>query len=297
MKTLLLVLLVLITTLKVFSQDKTTQTREVNAFTFIHLEIPATVYVTQENHFNVQVAASPELLEKINTDVEDNTLEISGEKTSSWKNNEGRNGKEDVIIYISMPKPNGLLVYGSGIIKAQNNFMSDYLNLEVHGSGTIVMKDFKTQKADLNVEGSGEIYQQNAIAQGLVEEVHGSGRIIAASLMSSVISLSINGSGDIKTDHIQSEKLEASVYGSGNIRLVNGTVSNILLEIVGSGNIISGDVIGGTVSAAMSGSGSISIGVLDALNATVAGSGSVRYKGNPSNISKSITGSGSVSKI
>ena len=297
MKKLLLLLLVLITSVKVFSQNKTTQTREVTGFTFIHLEIAATVYVTQENHFSVQVAASPDLLEKINTDVEDNTLEITAEKNNSWKNIDLRKGMEDVIIYISMPKPNGLDVYGSGMIKAQNNFLTDYLNMEVHGSGDIVMKDFKTQKADVNVEGSGEIHLQNAIAQGLVEEVHGSGRIISASLMSSMISLSVNGSGDMKTEHIQSEKLEAAVHGSGNIRLVTGTSGNILLEIVGSGNIISGDVVGGTVSATMSGSGSISIGVMDALTASVAGSGTVHYKGNPSNISKSINGSGSVSKM
>jgi hypothetical protein len=119
-----------------------------------------------------------------------------------------------------------------------------------------------SKKRMLSVEGSGEINQQNAIAQGLVEEVHGSGKIVAASLMSTTISLSVNGSGDMKTDQIQSEKLEAAVHGSGNIRLLAGTASNILLEIVGSGNIISGDVVGGTVSADMSGSGSISIGVM-----------------------------------
>lgn len=297
MKKTLVLFLALIISVKVFSQSKITQTREVTGFTFIHLEMAATVYVTQENHFNVQVAASQDLLERINTDVDENTLEITIGKNSSGKNNDSRYDKEDVIIYISMPKPNGLEVYGSGTIKAQNNFLTDYLNLEVHGSGSIVMKDFKTQKADVSVEGSGEINQHNAIAQGLVEEVHGSGRIVAASLMSTMISLSVNGSGDMKTDQIQSEKLEAAVHGSGNIRLLAGTASNILLEIVGSGNIISGDVVGGTVSADMSGSGSISIGVMDALNASVAGSGAVRYKGNPSNISKSISGSGSVSKM
>lgn len=297
MKKLIILSLLLITSIKVFSQNKITQTREITGFTFIHLQVPATLYVTQENHFTVQVAASQEALERINTEVKENTLVITSERNSSGKNTDLRNGKEDVIIYISLPKPNGLQVFGSGIIKAQNNFLTDYLSIEVHGSGTIVMKDFKTQKAHVSVEGSGEIYHHDAVAQGLVEEVNGSGKIIAASLMSSMTSLSVSGSGEMKTENIQSEKLEAVVHGSGHIRLVAGTAKNILLEIVGSGNIISGDVVGGTVSAAMSGSGSISIGVMDALNASVAGSGAVNYKGNPSSVSKSISGSGSVKKM
>jgi hypothetical protein len=66
------------------------------------------------------------------------------------------------------------------------------------------------------------------------------------------------------------------------------------LITAGSGSISASEVVGKNVSASVTGSGSISVGVLDALEASIAGSGSVIYKGSPSVIHKSITGSGSV---
>ena len=300
MKKLLLLITILFTTaVSGFSQTKITQTRDVSGFTFVQLEIPATVYITQENHFSVQVSASQELLDKINTEMKDNTLEISSEKDNNWKNFKGDFWKDkgDVIIYISMPKPNGLQVSGSGIVKAQNNFTTDYLEIEVHGSGMIDLKDFKAEKASIIVQGSGMIKQQNGVASGLVEEVHGSGNIGAASLMSSVTSISLEGSGNIKINQLQSEKLEASLGGSGSITVIKGTASSTVLEDVGSGEIVAGDLVAGTVSAKVAGSGSISIGVVDVLEASVSGSGNVRYKGNPANVSKSVSGSGSVSRL
>src|SRR6185436_17073236 len=133
MKKILLLSIIIISWSTTFSQNKITQTRDVSGFTFVHLQIPATVYVTQESHFSVQVSATQEVLDKINTDIEDHTLEISGEQNDLWKNkNDSWKEKQDIVIYISMPKPNGLQVYGSGSIRAQNNFITDYLSIEVH---------------------------------------------------------------------------------------------------------------------------------------------------------------------
>jgi len=290
--------LIIISCAAAFSQNKITQTRDVSGFTFVHLQIPATVYVTQENHFSVQVSATQEVLDKINTDVEDRALEISGEQNDLWKNkNDSWKGKEDIVIYISMPKPNGLQVYGSGSIRAQNNFITDYLSIEVHGSGEIVLKDFKTEKAEVSLRGSGNIEQGNCLAQGLVEELNGSGVIKVTSLMSTVMSLTLAGSGEIRIAQLQTEKLEATQGGSGTITLSKGMASSILLENAGSGEIIAGGVTGETVSAKVIGSGSISVGVVTALEASVAGSGSVSYSGSPASISKSVTGSGSVGKM
>jgi len=297
MKNLFLFLVALTSAFTGIAQNKITQTREASNFTFVKLKIPATVYVTQENRFSVQVSASGEMLENISTEVEDNTLEIINAASDSKSKSDWWKDKSDVIIYISMPKPNGLVVLGSGTIKAQNNFTTDYLNAEVHGSGIIELKDFKTEKSEIDVEGSGIIKMQTGFSQGMVLEVQGSGIIQATSLMTNVMSLSLAGSGNLKIDQVQSEKLEATVGGSGSISISKGTASNILLENRGSGEISAGDLVGETVSAKVTGSGDISISVVTALDASVTGSGSVRYKGNPANLSKNINGSGSVNRF
>jgi hypothetical protein len=65
----------------------------------------------------------------------------------------------------------------------------------------------------------------------------------------------------------------------------------------GSGNIDAADVMSQAVKASVAGSGTIKIWVNGSLDADVEGSGDVYYKGTPSSIHKSVTGSGSVSSM
>jgi len=289
-KTLLLAFFLpfLIQATKAQNSSKTSQTRDVGEFTAVELQMAATVHVTQDNHFSIQVSAPQDVLDKIITEVDDNTLQIYVKQKDWWKL------KSDVIVNITMPKPNKLQVEGSGTITAENNFITDFITLQVEGSGKIIMKDYKTQKAKIGVYGSGEILQANAVAEGMVAEVEGSGAIEVSSFTCSLSSISLSGSGNIGIDQLSAESLEADLGGSGVIEIKKGTAAKILTEVNGSGKIIAGDLVGKTVSAKIAGSGNISVGVLDALDASVVGSGNVNYKGNPSNVSKNISGSGSV---
>ncbi|MCY7410770.1 MAG: DUF2807 domain-containing protein [Chitinophagales bacterium] len=273
------------------TSGKTTQTRDLNAFTSVELQMAATVYITQGNNFNVQVSSREDLLDKIITSVDDNSLKIYTNQKDWWKM------KADVIVYITMPKPNQLHVYGSGSINVQNNLTTDYLSLEVHGSGMIKTLDYKASKAEANVYGSGVIKQQNIIADGLVENIEGSGMIESVSISARSASLNLEGSGVIKSGNITSVNLETAGAGSGYIEIKKGMVQNIIMETAGSGNIAASELAGQTVSAKVTGSGNISITVVDGLNAEVAGSGSVKYKGSPAKISKSVNGSGTVSQM
>lgn len=273
------------------STGKTTQTRDVSAFTSVELQMAATVYITQSNNFSVQVSSREDMLDKIITSVDDNSLKIYTNQKDWWKM------KADVIVYINMPKPNQLHVYGSGIINVQNNLTTDFLSLEVHGSGMIKTLDYKTSKAEANVYGSGVIRQQNIVADGLVENIEGSGMIESLSISTRSVSLNLEGSGVIKSGNITSVNLETAGAGSGYIEIKKGMVQNIIMETAGSGSIDADDLAGQTVSAKVTGSGNISITVVEGLAAEISGSGSVRYKGSPANISKSVNGSGTVSQM
>jgi len=291
-KFFILAVFTLSTTVISFGQNKITQTRDVTGFNSIDLKIWATVYVTQDNHFSVQVTGPQEWLEKISTEVDDEDLEISVE-SKDWSKDFMKN-KPDVIINISMPKINELNVSGSGTITSQNSILTDMLSLDIHGSGTINVAEFKAGKFQTGVYGSGYINIGKGTAESIEEEVQGSGSIKSSSLMGSLVSISLAGSGDIKVEDVSSEKLEAETSGSGNVKISKGIVNDLALATTGSGSISASDLVGKKVSAQVAGSGSISVGVLDILDASIAGSGSVVYKGSPSNISKSISGSGSV---
>jgi hypothetical protein len=50
----------------------------------------------------------------------------------------------------------------------------------------------------------------------------------------------------------------------------------------------------GTVHAVLSGSGNIFVTATRSLDASVSGSGTINYAGNPPNVTKSVTGSGAI---
>lgn len=128
-------------------------------------------------------------------------------------------------------------------------------------------------------------------------ELNGSGNVIAQTDFSTdKLRLEVNGSGDLKLMKISATDLDAEINGSGSILDISGTVNDMDLEVNGSGDIKAEKLGGKKVNASIAGSGDINIGETEALNAEIAGSGNVYYKGNPASLHKDVVGSGKVSR-
>lgn len=106
---------------------------------------------------------------------------------------------------------------------------------------------------------------------------------------------SVSGSGSIKVSFNKLNKMDTHISGSGNIRLT-GSANSINARISGSGNIDCSEVISDEVSASISGSGNIKVNANKSIEANIAGSGSVYYKGAVTDIQKHVAGSGRVVK-
>jgi phage baseplate assembly protein gpV len=106
-------------------------------------------------------------------------------------------------------------------------------------------------------------------------------------------SVHVSGSGNI-SGKLTAKALDASVSGSGNLKL-SGSAHDQNVSVSGSGGYSARDFTSSNVSVSVSGSGSASVYASENLNAHVSGSGGVHYGGNPKNIAKSKSGSGSVS--
>lgn len=129
--------------------------------------------------------------------------------------------------------------------------------------------------AELQVNGSGKIVSENSLAAGS-------------------LALSIGGSGSMDLD-IKGDQLKVEVSGSGKLALRGyATACDAILS--GSGNLIAFDCPLETAKVKISGSGSAEINVTTTLDAYVAGSGSVKHKGNTKNTAKKVFGSGSVDR-
>jgi len=106
----------------------------------------------------------------------------------------------------------------------------------------------------------------------------------------------VSGSGSIKIDLDKVDAAEVGISGSGGIRLT-GSASSVDARISGSGNIDCSDLISDNATARVSGSGNIKLNANKSLEASIAGSGNVSYKGIASDVRKHISGSGRVSRL
>jgi hypothetical protein len=123
------------------------QSRPLTNFNFIILNTSAEVYVRQDEQYNIEIEAHADWIDKITTEVSDNTLQINQKAKSGWKNT------PTIKIYVSLPKPNGLQLEGSGDIITQNNITTDYLSLQVNGSGSIKTHEISTKKLMVQLNG------------------------------------------------------------------------------------------------------------------------------------------------
>ncbi|GAA4092283.1 head GIN domain-containing protein [Mucilaginibacter panaciglaebae] len=107
--------------------------------------------------------------------------------------------------------------------------------------------------------------------------------------------LQLSGSGSVQ-GKLTTKDLDAGISGSGSLKL-SGSGENQNVHVSGSGSYSARDFKSANVNASVSGSGGATVYASNSLNAHVSGSGGVHYGGNPKNISKSKSGSGSINQF
>lgn len=107
-------------------------------------------------------------------------------------------------------------------------------------------------------------------------------------------SISVTGSGDIKLE-IDADEIKGKVTGSGDILLM-GQANELDCGVTGSGDFDAFKLKAKLVHAQVSGSGDVMVWAENELNARVAGSGDIEYKGSPSKENFKTSGSGDISK-
>jgi hypothetical protein len=112
----------------------------------------------------------------------------------------------------------------------------------------------------------------------------------------SLDALAISGSGDVHVKGLKAGEMEAKITGSGNVTL-NGGVDRLRVRILGSGDVRAADLAAKDVQVSVTGSGNASVRASEQLDASVAGSGNVRFAGNPPRVQKHVTGSGDIDPL
>ncbi|MEM6631288.1 MAG: head GIN domain-containing protein [Bacteroidota bacterium] len=124
-------------------------------------------------------------------------------------------------------------------------------------------------------------------------EAHGALRLESENTLK-VDELDIHVSGASEADlNIHVDYLDLRASGASDIDL-KGKAQECKLQVSGAGEIDAEELKTEDMDVSISGAGEARVYVTDALDVKVSGAGSVKYTGNPKNISQSISGAGSV---
>lgn len=138
------------------------------------------------------------------------------------------------------------------------------------------------------------VYLQNEQYRRII--FSGSGSLTANdTIASTLFSYEINGSADARLK-LDANEIRMIVNGSGNIQL-EGKAGDYSAEVNGSGDIDALDLQVDEARIRISGSGEQHIWVLSLLDATINGSGNIRYKGTPGTVNAQVNGSGKLIKL
>ena len=111
----------------------------------------------------------------------------------------------------------------------------------------------------------------------------------------SLRALTLSGSGTVTADNIRAQSLSVALIGSGLLR-AGGTANRLDVTLVGSGDAQLEQLVARDVHAVLSGSGRIVVHATSKLDASVPGTGTILYSGNPAHVKTSISGQGAITR-
>jgi hypothetical protein len=109
----------------------------------------------------------------------------------------------------------------------------------------------------------------------------------------SLASLSACGSGTVHVANLSTDKFTLAVVGSSEIGLT-GNVTDADFSLKGSGSIVAPDLVTQNLKLVLHGSGHALVHATGTLDVQLTGSGYVHYVGQPTQIQRQLTGSGSL---
>jgi putative autotransporter adhesin-like protein len=182
---------------------RTSQTRDVAAFTRIDNPGSVDLRVHAGAPQRVQVRAGEKVIDDVRTEVRDGTLRVTFDHSGF--------GGGDVVVEASVPRLTGITASGSGDIDADG---IDAQALEVRSNGS----------ADIELRGT---------AGRLAVDLDGSGDADLAGLAAREARVAVGGSGD--ADVRAAERLDVAVDGSGDVRYHGDPA--LTKQIDGSGDL------------------------------------------------------------
>jgi hypothetical protein len=204
----------------------TSEHRPTSNFSGIVSEGSFKVYIIQDSVNEIIVEAESNLLPYIDTWLKGSTLILKEQ------DNRCLNNHYPMVITVRTKSVDFVKLSGSGDIYGNSNFVTDYLRVELSGSGLIDVAA-AAPNVETYLSGSGLI-RLNIQGDHLISEITGSGEM---DLYGNVHKgdLTITGSGNVHAYGLSQDICFATITGSGNMFV---TIIDLLdVNISGSGSV------------------------------------------------------------
>jgi len=192
------------------------------------------------------------------------------------------------------------MLVGSGVAATQTRELPPFDGVELAGSNQVTIRVGSEQSVVVHADDNLLDRVTTRVSGGKLVIGNEAGGFTTRSpirvdvTVPAVNELALSGSGTIAAEGVDVDALAIALSGSGVVS-ANGRAQQIDVKLNGSGDVQLQDLVAHEVHAKMSGTGCIAVNATESLDASVPGTGSIVYTGNPPSVRKSVSGIGSVS--
>lgn len=199
-------------------------------------------------------------------------------------------------IFYSSSSPAGT---GSGVAATQPRSLPPFTGVDLAGGNNVIVHVGASQSvivhADSNLLGrvTTRVRSGRLVIGTTPGNLNAKTPMVVAVSVPSVDALTLQGDGNITVTGINSRRVTVVLPGSGVIHAI-GTTTRLEVTLSGEGTVLLGQLIARDVKAALSGDGSITLAATHSLTASVSGTGTILYSGNPLHLTTKISGNGTI---
>ena len=191
-------------------------------------------------------------------------------------------------------------VPGSGVSATESREIENFTEIEFSGSGKVNVVCGGTTDLQITADDNLLEYFETEV-DGDTLIIRSKGSISPTVKPTFDIStdkldkIELTGSGDVDISDVRSNEFEVLITGSGRVNAM-GRSAGLIVGLTGSGHADLSGLMTNSAKAKLTGSGSATVFATQTLDASILGSGSLKYAGQP-DVKTRVTGSGNVRQI
>jgi Putative auto-transporter adhesin, head GIN domain len=192
------------------------------------------------------------------------------------------------------------IVRGSGVAMTQSRTVPEFTELDAAGAGDVTVRVGGEQAVAVTADDN--------LIDRITTEVDGRTLVLGARgsfttelpvtvqvTVPTLDAVMLTGSGVVTVENVDTEELTVRMPGTGRL-VIHGAAGVLDVQLSGSGNVELEDLVARDAVARLSGFGRLHVHATGSLDASVSGTGTIVYSGDPTDVAQHVTGVGAVTR-